>query len=81
MISIGEALKRVEAMHKVKEKAKELLREYAGNIETSKPEIVSNLTEFALEEAGIRVKNVIVWDQGSIDVEFGKLLFRKVAGK
>lgn len=74
MISIGEALKRVDAMHKVKEEAKELLREYAGNIETSKPEIVSNLNEFALEEAGIRLKNVIVWDQGSIDVEFGKLL-------
>lgn len=74
MTNLKEVLNRGVAMEKVKCEAEELLREYEGRIETSKPEIISNLNEFALEDAGIRLRNVIVWDQGTIDVDFGELL-------
>lgn len=60
-------------MQKVEVEAKSLLEEYKDVLETSKPEIKSNLNEFALEEAGIRLTNIVIWDQGSIDVEFGAL--------
>lgn len=74
MTNLKEALSRGIAMEKVKCEAEELLREYQGRIETSKPEIISNLNEFALEDARIRLRNVIIWDQGTIDVDFGELL-------
>lgn len=73
MNNLTEMMKRGIAMDKVKGEAQALLREYAGEIETSKPDIISNLSEFAREEAGIRLTKVVVWDQGSIDVEFGEL--------
>jgi len=62
------------AMNKVQREAKNLLREYADNIEMGKTEITSNLKEFAIEEAGIRLERVVVWDQGSIDIDFGKMI-------
>jgi len=67
-------LERGIRMQKVEAEAKELLKEYAEVLETSKPEIKSNLNEFALEEAGIELTNVVIWDQGTIDVEFGKFV-------
>lgn len=67
------------AMRKVQHEAENLLREYADIIETSKPEIVSNLKEFALEEAGIKLSKVIVWDQGSIDIDFGPMVENSMA--
>ncbi len=73
MIEFTDMMKRGIAMEKVKNEAKALLREYAGSIETSKPEITSNLYEYAREEAGIRINRVVIWDQGSIDVEFGDM--------
>lgn len=73
MDSNTEFMKRGFAMEKVRNEAKYLLREYADRIETSKPEIISNLVEMAREEAGIRVTNVVIWDQGSVDIDFGEM--------
>lgn len=73
-MSITELITRGMKMDMVKGEAKSLLKEYSDVLETSKPEIVSNLTEFALEEAGIKVERVVVWDQGSIDIDFGPVL-------
>jgi hypothetical protein len=73
MDSNTEFMRRGLAMEKVRNEAKYLLREYADRIETSKPEIISNLVEMAREEAGIRVTNVVIWDQGSVDIDFGEM--------
>lgn len=64
-------LERDYRMKEVEAEAKSLISEYAGEFATAKPEIVSNLKEFALEEAKIRLDNVVVWDNGSIYIEFG----------
>jgi len=73
-MSTGEALARGSAMDQVRYEAKRLLSEYSNNLETSKPEIISNLKEYGREEAGILVEKVVVWDNGSIDIEFGPML-------
>ena len=67
-------LERGIRMQKVEAEAKILLAEYEGNLERAKPEIKSNLNEFAREEAGIRLTNVVIWDNGSIDVDFGLMV-------
>jgi hypothetical protein len=74
MDEITEFMKRGIAMEKVKNEAKALMREYTDRIETHKPEITSNIVEMAHEEAGIRVTNVVIWDQGSVDIDFGEML-------
>lgn len=61
-------------MDSVEAEAKNLLKEYEGKIETSKPEIVSELKEFGREVVGIKVENVVVWDNGSIDIDFGVMI-------
>jgi len=67
-------LERGTRIMKVKEEAKVLLKEYSDILETSKPEIKSNLNEFALEEAGIKITDMVIYDEGSISLEFGKMV-------
>lgn len=61
-------------MEKVEAEAKNLLREHKGNLEMASREIKSDLKEFAYEIAGIRLSNVVVWGNGSVDLDFGTLV-------
>lgn len=67
-------LERGVRMSQVENKARELLRQHSSNLETSKPQIISEINEYAREEAEIRLNNVVIWDNGSIDIEFGTLI-------
>jgi len=74
MFGLAWGLERHDRMTKCKTEAKRLLVEYADTLETSKPTIVSDLKEFGPEVAGIIINDVVVWDNGSIDLSFGKMV-------
>jgi len=65
---------RTRKINMVRDEAKSLLKEFANELETSKPMIVSDLKEYGHEIAGIIVEDVKVWDNGSIDLHFGPML-------
>lgn len=61
-------------MFDVRTEAIRLLHQHSPNFETAKPEIVSDLKEYAYEVAGIKVKQVTVWDNGTVDIDFGDVV-------
>ena len=72
--TLFELIERGYAITKVEKEMKNLLQEYSDKIETSKPEIISTIKEFGHEVANIKIKNVVIWDNGSADIEFGPIM-------
>jgi hypothetical protein len=62
------------AIQNVSAEAKSLCEKYKGKFETSRPEIISSLQDYAQETVKIELEEVIVWDDESISIKFGKLL-------
>jgi hypothetical protein len=62
------------AIQNVSKEAENLCKEYKGKFETNKPKIISALKDYAHETVKIELEEVLVWDDESISIKFGKLL-------
>jgi hypothetical protein len=69
-----ELIRRKTAICTVSLEATELCKRYKGKFETNRPEIISSLQDYARKIVKIELKEVIVWDNESISMKFGKFL-------